>query len=320
MTVKIIRLSLTMMLLAIVCQPQLSVSMPEWDGTLPTKSAVLPGPLMAPPCNPDFYGIELGAFPACYDYWTKQNLVPVTLSQYEIGGVIYFAGSFQKAGKRRAKWGMSQASFEKLNKSYVESGEGWRLDQLNVLTTDKGQFYAAIWVEDLKHAWENYNMMLQSEFDKRFTSMETEGWNMVDVASYRVRTILAGQPYMAVRWSGAWLGTGSGKSMVHDNMPLAGFNNRDKKYQAQGFQVTRFITYRGDSREGSPILHAAIWRPKTSLPAGSWKAMPITTFPEFQKMYDAITPQGYRLYYLNVCEDMVSAIWLKPFIVKIPGK
>jgi len=131
----------------------------------------------AAPCNMDFYGIELGAFPACYDYWTKQNLVPVTLSQYETGGVIYFAGSFQKAGKRQAKWGMSQATFEQFNR---DLGEGWRLDQLNVLTTDKGQFYAAIWVEDLKLAWENYNMMLQSEFDKRFAAMEEDS-NMVDL-------------------------------------------------------------------------------------------------------------------------------------------
>ena len=316
----ILRMSLTMMLLAVVYQPQLSLSMPTLEATLPTSSVVLPGPLMPAPCNPDFYGVELGAFPACYDYWTKQNLVPVTLSQYETGGVIYLAGSFQKAGKRRAKWGMTQATFEKLNSSYVESGEGWRLDQLNVLTTDKGQFYAAIWVEDLKLAWENYNMMLQPEFDKRFDAMDTEGWNMVDLASYRVRTILAGQPYWGVRWSGAWLGIGSGKSLVRDNMTLSAFNNRDKNYQAQGFQVTRFISYRGDSRQGSPILHAAIWRPKTSLPNGAWKVMPITTFPEFQKMYDAITPPGYRLYYINVCEDMVSAIWVKRFTVRVPGK
>ena len=281
-------------------------------------SLLLPSSIMAP-CNPDFYGIELGSFPACNDYWTKQGWSLATLSQYETNGFIYLAGSFQKGGKRRAKWGMSQAAFEKLNKSYVGSGEGWRVDQLNVLTTDKGQFYAAIWAEDLKLAWENYNMMLQPEFDKRFAAMETEGWNMVDVASYRVRTILAGQPYWAVRWSGTWLGVGAGSGKVHDNITLTGFNNRDKNYAAQGLQVTRFITYRGDSREGSPILHAAIWRPKTSLPSGTWKSMPVTTFPEFQKMYDAITPQGYRLYYINVYEDLVSAIWIKPFILKVPG-
>jgi hypothetical protein len=320
MTVKtILRTSLTVMLLAVVCQSQVNASIANLEATLNTSTFALPGSLMPVACNADFYGIELGAFPACSDYWTKQNLVLVTLSQYETGGVIYLAGSFQKAGKRRAKWGMTQATFEKLNNSYPESGESWRLDQLNVLTTDKGQFYAAIWVEDLKLACENYNMMLQPEFDKRFAAMDTEGWNMVDLASYRVRTILAGQPYWGVRWSGTWLGVGSGKSMVHDNMTLAGFNNRDKKYQAQGFQVTRFITYRGDSRQGSPILHAAIWRAKTSL-GGTWKAMPITTFPEFQKMYDALAPQGYRLYHMNVYEDLVSAIWVKPFMIKVPGK
>lgn len=302
------------LLLALMCQTPASAIMPR------TASATHPEPTRAAPCNPDFYGIELGAFPACYDYWTKQNVPLVTFSQYETDGRIYLAGSFKAGGKRRAKWGMSQATFEKLNKAYVESGEGWRLDQLNVLTTEQGQFYAAIWVEDLKLAWENYNMMLQPAFDKRFAAMEKEGWHMVDLASYRVRTLLAGQPYWAVRWSGAWLGVGSGPSMVHDNMTLTGFNNRDKQYQAQGFQVTRFITYRGDSREGSPILHAAIWRQKTSLPAGTWKAMPVTTFPEFQKMYDAITPQGYRLYYINVYEDLVSAIWIKPFVIKVPGR
>jgi len=37
-------------------------------------------------------------------------------------------------------------------------------------------------------------------------------------------------------------------------------------------------------------------------------------------MYDAITPQGDRLYYLNVCEDLVSAIWFKPWMIKVPGK
>ena len=83
---------------------------------------------------------------------------------------------------------------------------------------------------------------------------------------------------------------------------------------------SRFITYRGDSRQGSPILHAAIWRPKASLSNGTWKVIPVTTFPEFQKMYNAITPQGYRLYYINVCEDLVSAIWIKPLMIKVPGK
>ncbi len=277
-------------------------------------------PTAQAPCGADFYGIELGAFQKCYDYWTKQNLSLVTLSQYETGGFIYLAGSFQSGGKRRAKWGMTRATFEKLNKSYVESGEGWRVDQVSVLTTEKGQFYAAVWIEDLKLGWENYNMMLQSEFDKRFAAMDKEGWNMSDLASYRVRTILAGQPYWAARWSGVWLGAGSGQSMVHDNMTLTDFNNRDKKYQAQGLQLTRFATYRGDSRQGNLILHAGIWRPKTALQTGTWKAMPATTFPEFQKMYDALAPQGYRLYYINAFEDIVSAIWVKPFILKVPGK
>ena len=314
----ILRAGLMTLAATAVCQSQPRASVPRTRAVLAAPPVVSPAP--AAPCNADFYGVELGAFPACYEYWTKQNLSPVTLSQYETGGRIYLAGSFQAGGKRRARWGMGQATFEKLNQSYVESGEGWRVDQVNVLTTDKGQFFSAIWVEDLKHAWENYNMMLQPEFDKRFAAMDKEGWNMVDLASYRVRTILSGQPYQAVRWSGAWLGAGAGRSMVHDNMTLNGFNNRDKKYAAQGLQATRFITYRGDSREGSPILHAAIWRPKTALPAGTWRAMPVTTFPEFQKMYDALTPQGYRLYHINVFEDLVSAIWVKPFVVKIPGR
>jgi hypothetical protein len=274
----------------------------------------------AAPCNADFYGVPLGEFPACHDYWTKNNLSLITLSQYEIDGSIYLAGSFQGGPKRRARWGLSQTMLEKLNNEYLASGEGWRLDQVNALTTSNGQFFAAIWVPDLKLAWENHNFMLQSQFDQRFTSMEKEGWNMSDLASYRVRTLLSGQPYMAVRWSGVWAGVGFGTSRVHDNMQWAEFDAHNKEYSQQGYTVTRFITYRGDSRNGSPWFFAAIWRPKAKLPNGDWKMMPNTTFPEFQKMYNDLGPKGYRIYYINVVEDIVSAIWIKPFILKVPGK
>ncbi|MDX6303150.1 MAG: hypothetical protein QOI77_119 [Blastocatellia bacterium] len=300
----ILRASL-MLLLGVICQLH--------------ANALVPQPMTAAPCNADFYGIELGAFPACHEYWTKQNLSLVTLSQYELDGSIYFAGSFQGGPKRRARWGLSQQTLEKVNAEYVASGEGWRLDQVNVLTTSQGQFYAAIWVPDLKIAWENHNYMLQAQFDQRFGSMDKEGWQMSDIASYRVRTILAGQPYMAVRWSGVWAGNGFGGSAVHDNMTMDDFATRDQGYQAQGMAVTRFISYRGDSRKGNQVLHAAIWRPTNKLPAATWRLMPNTTFPEFQKMYNALGPQGYRLYYINVVEDTVSAIWFKPMIVKIPG-
>jgi Bacterial tandem repeat domain 1 len=125
---------------------------------------------------------------------------------------------------------------------------------------------------------------------------------------------------MAVRWSGVWAGVGFGPSKVHDNMEWEDFNKHNKEYSQQGYTVTRFITYRGDSRKGSPWLFAAIWRAKNKLTAGTWQLMPNTTFPEFQKMYNELGPKGYRLYYINVVEDIVSAIWIKPFIVKVPGK
>ncbi|MEO6391888.1 MAG: hypothetical protein ABIP75_08565, partial [Pyrinomonadaceae bacterium] len=188
-----------------------------------------PFPAMAAPCSADFYGVELGAFPACNDFWTKENLSLVTLSQYEIDGVIYLTGSFQDGPKRRAKWGLSQAELEKFNNDFLMSGEGWRLDQVNVLTTTKGQFYAAIWVPDTKLAWENHNLMTQPTFDQRFTSLDKDGWSMADVASYRVRTILAGQPYQAVRWSGVWAGQGFGGSLAYDNMTKSEFLAKDGK-------------------------------------------------------------------------------------------
>jgi hypothetical protein len=275
------------------------------------------GTAIPAPCPADFYGVELGAFPACYDYWTKQNLFPVTLSQYETGGRIYLAGSFQAGGQRRARWGMSQAQFEKINDSYLTSGEGWRVDQVSVLTTEQGQFFAAVWVEDLKHAWKSHNSMLQEAFDKRFIALNNEGWSMVDLASYRVRTLLAGVPYQGVRWSGTWLGLGAGDAVVYDGMTLDKFLSRDGKLSQEGYGVTRFITYRGDSRQGSSLLHAAIWR-KSATPR---RMLPDMKAADFQKAYNTNAAQGYRLSYVNAFEDTVSAIWIKPAPpIKVPGK
>lgn len=262
----------------------------------------------AAPRNADFYGVPLGEFPACNDYWTNNNLSLVTLSQYEIDGSIYLAGSFQEGPKRRAKWGLSQSTLEQLNAEYLGSGEGWRLDQVSVLTTSKGQFYAAIWVPDLKLAWEYHNLMTQPSFDQRFTDMDQKGWHMLDLASYRVRTLLAGQPYQAVRWSGVWAGNGAGESAVHDNMTMSEFLALDGKLSQQGFRITRFITYRGDSRQGSPLLHAAIWRKF----AGNMRMLPDMNSADFQKAYDTNAAAGYRLYYINAFEDLVSAIWIRP--------
>jgi hypothetical protein len=312
----VLRVSLTMVFLAIICQTPSGALIPATSAMPVASSVAITNLPPDAPCFPDFYGVELGAFPNCYTYWTKQNLVLVTLSQYQTGGVIYLAGSFQKAGKRRSQWGMSQANFEKINKSYVESGEGWRVDQVNVLTTDKGQFFAAIWVEDLKLAWENHNEMSQDAFDKRFIVMNKQGWSMVDLASYRRRTLLAGSPYEAVRWTGTWLGVGAGDAVVYDGLTLDKFLNHDGKLAQQGYGVTRFITYRGDSRQGSPLLHAAIWR-KSNVPR---RMLPDMNAAQYQEAYNKNAAAGYRLYYINAFEDKVSAIWIKPTVIKVPGK
>ena len=84
------------------------ILVPAFLGLIIMLTCALAG--QAAPCNADFYGVPLGEFPACNDYWTKANLSLVTLSQYEIGGSIYLAGSFQGGPKRRAKWGMSQST------------------------------------------------------------------------------------------------------------------------------------------------------------------------------------------------------------------
>jgi len=308
MRIKMIsRAILSLVLLSLMCQSQ--------PGSSPHAASVrLSGPALPAPCHPDFYGVALAAFPACYDYWTKQNQVPVTLSQYETGGAIYLTGSFQKAGKRRAQWGMSQANFEKTNNSYIESGEGWRLDQVSVLTTEQGQFFAAIWVEDLKLAWKNHNEMGQDAFDKRFIVLNNEGWSMVDLASYRRRTILAGAPYQAVKWSGTWVG--GGDAVVYDGLTMDKFLAHDGKLTQQGYAITRFITYRGDSRQGSQLLHAAIWR-KSNVPR---RMLPDMNQSQFQEAYNKNATAGYRLYYINAFEDKVSAIWIKPTMIKVPGK
>lgn len=311
----VLRVSLTIVLLAIICQAQSRVSIPASSALLDAAVAVT-GPVPQAPCFSDFYGVELGAFPNCYNYWTKQNLVPVTLSQYETGGVIYLAGSFQKAGKRRAQWGMSQALFEKTNNGYLESGEGWRADQVNVLTTDKGQFFAAIWVEDLKLAWKNHNEMTPDAFGKRFIVLNKEGWSMVDLASYRRRTLLAGAPYQAVRWSGTWLGLGAGDAVVYDGLTMDKFLAHDGKLSQQGYGVTRFVTYRGDSRQGSPLLHAAIWR-KSAI---ARRMLPNMNAGQYQEAYNKNAAAGYRLYYINAFEDKISAIWIKPPVIRVPGK
>lgn len=306
-----------MLLLALMCQSPARAFTPGLNGTPGTARATGPAPAIQAPCNADFYGVELGTFPACHDYWTKKNLFPVTLSQYETGGRIYLAGSFQAGLKRRARWGMSQAQFEQINDTYLTSGEGWRVDQVSVLTTEQGQFFAAIWVEDLQHAWKSHNAMLQDAFDKRFIVLNNEGWSMVDLASYRVRTLLAGAPYQAVRWSGTWLGLGAGGAVVYDGMTLDKFLSRDGKLSQEGYGVTRFITYRGDSRQGGPLLHAAIWR-KSATPR---RMLPDMKPADYQKAYNTNTAQGYRLYYVNAFEDSVSAIWIKPAPpIKVPGK
>ncbi|MCA1636133.1 MAG: hypothetical protein LC785_16185 [Acidobacteria bacterium] len=118
-------------------------------------------------------------------------------------------------------------------------------------------------------------------------------------------------------WSGTWLGLGAGDAMVYDGMTPDKFLARDGKLAQQGYAVTRFITYRGDSRQGSPLLHAAIWR-KSATPR---RMLPDMSAADYQKAYNTNAAQGYRLYYVNAFENMISAIWIKPAPpIKVPGK
>lgn len=258
------------------------------------------------PCPPDFYGVPKDQFQACFDYWAKQGRFPVTLSAYEVGNSIYFAGSFQQVPSRPVRTLMTQQQLQQYFNEY--QAQGFRPDQKSVLATANGPLYTVIWVKD-NSPFESRSDMTQEQYATKWKQMRDAGWINVDITPYSDK--------LSTRYSGVWVKRPFTDYATYTDMTDEDYKAKFDAFFKQGFRVTRFVEYKKlkltKSSTGNIALptfenrYAAIWE---KIPGAYYHYYKMNQ-AAYQAKYNQLSAQGFRLYNVSAFSDQVSAIWIK---------
>jgi hypothetical protein len=258
------------------------------------------------PCPPDFYGIANDQFKSCFDYWTKQGMYPVTLSAYQIGKAIYFAGSFQKVAPRYVRTLLTPQQLQQAANEY--HSQGYRPEQKSVLSTANGPLFTVIWVKD-GAPYETRSGLTQEQYALKYKQMRDAGWINIDITPYR-------DDQVAIKYSGVWVKRPFSDYVTYTEMTDAEYRSRFDAMLKQGFRVTRFVEYKrfkftksADNKvePGFETRHAAIWE---KLP-GAYYHHYNMTHADYLARYNQLSAQGFRLANVSALNHQVSAIWVK---------
>lgn len=257
-----------------------------------SASGPLAGTATPAPCSPDFHGVPADQFQACFDYWTQQGRYPVTLSAYQIGSAIYFAGSFQRVAPRYVRTLMNAQQLQQYFNEY--QAQGYRPEQKSVLTTASGPLFTVIWVKD-SAPFESRSGMTQAAYQEKFNQMHAAGWVNIDITPYRDGATL--------KYSGVWVKRPYTDYAAYAEMTAADYQAKFDQFFKQGFRVMRFVEYQRQNE----TRFAAIWE---KIPGAYYHYYRMTP-GDYQSKYNQLSAQGFRLFHLSALDNRISAIWIK---------
>jgi hypothetical protein len=160
--------------------------------------------------------------------------------------------------------------------------------------------FAAIWEKRPKVEWIARHGMTSSQYQQEFTAFGKLGYRLINISGYGLND----QGYYAAIWERS-----SGPARVaHHGMTSAQYQKEFDEFGKQGYRLVNISGYTVSGQDH----YAAIWE-KSSGPA--WVAHHGMTSAQYQKEFDELGKQGYRLVdisgYTVSGQDRYAAIWEK---------
>lgn len=185
----------------------------------------------------------------------------------------------QSAGQLwQARHGMGAAQYQQTFTDLV--AQGYRLVRVSGYSDAGRDRYAAIWEQRPGPEWHARHGLTPDQYQQSFTELTTQGFRLVDVSGYTS----GGQERYAAVWE-----RGSGLAwQARHGLTAVQYQQVFDQLVEQGFRLVRISAH----TVGGEDRFAGIWEQR---PGPAWQARHGLTAEEYQKVFDELTGQGFRL-------------------------
>lgn len=178
----------------------------------------------------------------------------------------------------QARHGMDAAQYQQTFTDLV--AQGYRLVRVSGYSDAGQDRYAAVWEQRPGPEWHARHGLTPDQYQQSFTELAAQGFRLVDVSGYTS----GGQERYAAIWERA-----SGPAWQARNGLTAGeYQKVFDQLAEQGFRLVRVSVH----TVGGEDRFAGIWEQR---PGPAWQARYGLTAGEYQKVFDELTGQGFRL-------------------------
>ncbi|HEY2293616.1 MAG TPA: serine hydrolase [Thermoanaerobaculia bacterium] len=214
---------------------------------------------------------------------------------------VALLASMALAGDAEAQWqarhGLTPAQYQSTFDGLVK--QGYRLKCVSGYISG-GERYAALWVKEPGPAWQARSGLSAADYQKTSDDLAKQG--------YRPTWVSAHEAGPALHFEGIWEKQSGPAWEARHNLTADQYQQTFDSLTKQGYRPIQVSGY----ASGGSARYAAIFE-KSSGPA--WQARHAMTAAQFQKAFDDLTQQGYRLkdvsgYNLGGT-DLYAAIWEK---------
>jgi hypothetical protein len=211
-----------------------------------------------------------------------------------------FAAIWEKT--RSTEWvarhGMTSPQYQEEFTKFTT--KGYRLVNISGYGINGKDYYAGIWKKSSGSAWVARHGMTSAQYQKEFDKLAKHGYRLIDISGYNV----GGQDHYA----GIWEKSSGSAWVARHGMTSAQYQKEFDKFAKQGYRLVAISGYdiRGEDH------YAAIWEKSSG---SAWVARHGMTSAQYQKEFDKLAKQGYRLVRVSgwgvAGTSHYAAIWQK---------
>lgn len=203
---------------------------------------------------------------------------------YEIDGQARFAAIWnqQSSPPWEARNGLTAVDYQQAFNRYA--ADDYRLVWLNGYTVNGSDRYAAIWEKSPGPEWAARHGLTAADYQRELDRLAKQGYRLKLVSGYAVGP--------EARYAALWEKTSGEMCVMHFGMTSEAYGKEFNTQVAAGCRLALVNGY----RVGNEILFTAIWDKAPSQP---WVARHNMTTDEYQKEFNRMSAEGYRLFQVS---------------------